>query len=115
MATVDLNQARMAQLKPALGATAADVPIGSLSNDSLIVRLHFTINHLSRWLTPIHDRDKLERARHCGEPTVKELLIRLRDFELETFPKIYLIANNFNPDLDKLPVLVNGRRADRGR
>jgi hypothetical protein len=107
MATVDLNQARMAQIKPALGATAADVPIGSLSNDSMIVRLHFTINHLSRWLTPIHDRDKLERARHRGDPTVKELLLRLRNFELETYPKLYLIANNFNPNLDVLPVRVD--------
>ncbi len=106
MATVDLNHARAAQPKPTIGATAADVGIGELSNDSLIVRLHFTINHLSRWLTPVHDRDKLERARHRGDPTIKELLVNLRDFELETFPKIYLIANNFNANLDKLPTRV---------
>ena len=106
MATVDLDQARGARPQPVAGATAADVPIGELSNDSLIVRLHFTINHLSRWLTPVHDREKLERSRHRGDPTVKELLIRLRDFELLTFPKIYLIANSVNPDLDKLPAGV---------
>ena len=41
--------------------TAADVPIAALSNDSLIIRLFNTVNHLSRWLTPIHDRELLER------------------------------------------------------
>ncbi len=106
MATADLNTARVARPKPTSGATAADVRIGELSNDSLIVRLHFTVNHLSRWLTPVHDRTRLERARHHGDPSVKELLIVLRDFELETFPKIHLIANNPNPNLDKLPVRV---------
>lgn len=88
----------------AAGPTAADVKISDLSNDSLIIRLHFTINHLSRWLTPIHDRTKLERTVRRGEPTVKELLIRLRDEELRTFPKLHLIAVNNNPDLDKLPI-----------
>ena len=106
MATVDLNSGRVARPRPTIGATAADVRIGELSNDSLIVRLHFTINHLSRWLTPVHDRTKLERSRHRGDPPVKELLVNLRDFELETFPKIHLIANNPNPNLDKLPVRV---------
>jgi hypothetical protein len=86
--------------------TAADVKIADLSNDSLIIRLHFTINHLSRWLTPVHDRTKLERTLRRGEPTVKELLIRLRDEELRVFPKLHLIAVSNNPDLDKLPVYV---------
>lgn len=88
----------------AAGPTAADVKIADLSNDSLIIRLHFTINHLSRWLTPIHDRTRLERTVRRGEPTVKELLIRLRDEELRVFPKLHLIGVNTNPDLDKLPV-----------
>jgi hypothetical protein len=88
----------------ATGPTAADVKISELSNDSLIVRLHFTINHLSRWITPIHDRGRLERSIRRGDPSVKELLIRLRDEELRTFPKIHLISVNVNPDLDKLPV-----------
>lgn len=87
----------------ASGPTAADVKISELSNDSLIVRLHFTINHLSRWLTPIHDRGRLERSIRRGEPSVKELLIRLRDEELRTFPKLHLISVNVNPDLDRLP------------
>jgi hypothetical protein len=83
--------------------TAADAKITELSNDSLIVRLHFTINHLSRWLTPIHDRTLLERAQRRGEPTVKELLLRLRDEELIVFPKLHLISVKNDPDLDKLP------------
>src|SRR3954470_6253956 len=84
------------------GPTAADVKIADLSNDSLIIRLHFTINHLSRWLTPIHDRARLERSLRRGEPSVKELLLRLRDEELRTFPKLHLIAVENNPDLDRL-------------
>jgi hypothetical protein len=106
MATVDLEKARSAQPKPTPGLTAADVPIHELSNDSLIVRLHFTINHLSRWLTPIHDRSKLERGRHYGQPSVRDLMFELRDFELATFPKLHAIANVNNPDLDKLPPLI---------
>jgi len=83
--------------------TAGDVKISELSNDSLIVRLHFTINHLSRWLTPIHDRTKLERTIRRGEPTPKELVIRLRDEEQRIFPMLHLIAAENNPDLDRLP------------
>lgn len=88
------------------GPTAADVKIADLSNDSLIIRLHFTINHLSRWLTPIHDRARLERSLRRGEPSVKELLLRLRDEELRTFPKLHLIAVENNPDLDRLSDLT---------
>ena len=88
------------------GPTAADVKIADLSNDSLIVRLHFTINHLSRWLTPIHDRTRLERSLRRGEPSVKELLIRLRDEELRIFPMLNLIATKTNPDLDQLPEMT---------
>lgn len=87
----------------AKGTTAADVKISELSNDSLIVRLHFTVNHLSRWLTPIHDRARLERSIRRGEPSVKELIIRLRDEEMRTFPKLHLISVETNPDLDRLP------------
>jgi hypothetical protein len=96
------------QSRAATGPTAADVKIADLSNDSLIVRLHFTINHLSRWLTPIHDRTRLERSIRRGEPSVKDLLIRLRDEELRAFPKLHMIAVHTNPDLDKLPEYVRG-------
>ncbi|MEA2530228.1 MAG: hypothetical protein QOG89_1872 [Thermomicrobiales bacterium] len=88
------------------GPTAADVKIAELDNDSLIIRLHFTINHLSRWLTPVHDQTLLARSPRRGEPSVKELVIRLRDEELRVFPKMHLIATQVNPNLDKLPPVV---------
>jgi hypothetical protein len=87
-------------------STAADFKISELDNDSLIVRLHFTVNHLSRWLTPVHDQSLLVRSPRRGEPSVKELVIRLRDEELRIFPKMHLIATQTNPDLDKLPPVV---------
>lgn len=82
--------------------TAADVPVSQLDNMSLIVRMHNTINHLSRWLTPVHNRALLDRSVFYGEPSVKELLMRMRDEERRVFPKMYLIANENNPDLDRL-------------
>ncbi len=85
------------------GPTAADVPISQLDNNSLIIRLHFTVNHLSRWLTPIHDQTLLARSLRRAEPSVKDLVIRLRDEERRIFPKMHLIAVQDNPDLDKLP------------
>jgi hypothetical protein len=77
--------------------------IRRLDNNALIIRLHFTINHLSRWLSPIHDRNKLERARFRGEPTAKEIVLGMREEEQRVYPKMYAIANQNNPDLDKLP------------
>lgn len=77
--------------------------IRSADNDALIIRLHFTINHLSRWLSPIHDRNKLERSRYFGEPTTKELLLGMRDYEQYIYPKMYIIANQDDPDLDAIP------------
>jgi hypothetical protein len=82
---------------------ATTVNLGDLDNNALIIWLHFAINHLSRWLTPVHDRTKLTRSVYRGEPSVKDLLIRMRDEELRVFPKMHLIANKNNPDLDKLP------------
>jgi hypothetical protein len=77
--------------------------IQRLDNNSLIIRLHFTINHLSRWLSPIHDRNKLERARYRGEPTAREIVLGMRDEEQRVYPRMHLIANQNNPDLDKIP------------
>ena len=86
-----------------VAAAAEDVPIADLDNNALIIRLHFTVNHLSRWLTPIHDQGPLGRTVRRGEPSVKELMLRLRDEELRVFPKLHAIANRTLPDLDKLP------------
>lgn len=78
--------------------------IAQMNNNALIVRLMFTVNHLSRWLSPIHDPDRLERSIYRGEPTAKELVIGMRDEEERVFPKLHLIATRTNPNLDTLPV-----------
>jgi hypothetical protein len=91
--------------------TAADVPVSALSNDSLIVRLFNTVNHLSRWLTPIHQRELLDRTAFYGQPSVKELLEQLRDEEVRVFPKMYMISIEADPDLDRIPAVVR-READ---
>jgi hypothetical protein len=98
-----MASATSAPAPAARALTAADVNVQQLDNDSLIVRLHFTINHLSRWLTPVLDRTRLERSLRRGEPTIKELLLALRNEELRVFPRMHLIAVHTNPDLDKLP------------
>lgn len=80
--------------------------ITSLDNNSLVLRLHFTIHHLSRWITPIHDRNKLERSRHHGEPTVRDLMIELRQHEQFIYPRMYVIANEEDPDMDTVQPYV---------
>lgn len=72
-------------------------------NNALILRLHFTVHHLSRWLTPIHDRNKLERSRHYGEPTVRDLVIQMRENEQFIYPRMFVIANEADPNMDQIP------------
>ena len=78
--------------------------IAAADNNALIVRLMFTTNHLSRWLTPIHDPNRLERSLYRGEPTAKDLVIALRDEEQRVYPKLHLIATQPRANLDTLPV-----------
>src|SRR5699024_6981961 len=73
------------------------------NNNALIIRLHFTVNHLSRWLSPIHDRNKLERSVHYGEPTVKELLLEMRGYEQRIYPMMYVSTTMEDPNLDSIP------------
>ena len=88
-----------------------DAPIGeeqeaairAMDNNALIIRLHYAIHHLSRWITPIHDRNVLERSRYYGEPTVKEILLGMRDHEQFAYPRLYATANYEMPDLDAIP------------
>src|SRR5699024_1318235 len=88
-----------------------DAPVGdeqmqvirSMDNNALILRLHFTINHLSRWLSPVHDRNRLERSRYYGEPTVKEILLGMRDNEQFIYPRMHVIATRQDPDRDAIP------------
>jgi hypothetical protein len=103
----------MVATHPASSVTAADVPVSRLDNNSLIVRLHYTVNHLSRWLTPVHNRALLERSVFRGEPSIKQLLLELRDEELIVFPKMHLIATQPDPDLDKLPPVTRGAQEER--
>lgn len=79
--------------------------VKKLTNDQVVIRLVNTISHLSRWLSPVHDHNRLERAVRRGEPSVKDLVLRLRDEERRVFPLMHAIANRDNPDLDRLPVL----------
>jgi hypothetical protein len=83
--------------------TADDVKISDLSNDSLVTRLLFTVNHLSRWITPVHELQRLERSPLRGMPSVKELMLRMRDREQLIFPKLHAMAVTNDPDLDRLP------------
>lgn len=81
----------------------AGEPIGKLSNDALIIELLQTLNHLSRWLTPIHNQTLLEISPRRAEPSVKEHLIALRDLETRGFSLLYAIVNESTPDLDRFP------------
>ncbi len=81
----------------------ADSSVRNLSNDALIIQLIQTLNHLSRWLTPIHDRTVLEFSPRRSEPSVKELLRRMRDTETRAYGFMNAIATERNPDLDRIP------------
>lgn len=83
----------------------AAATIADLDNNALIIRLLFTVNHLSRWLTPIHDQIRLGRPTRRDQPSVKQLLVRFRDEERRTLPKLHAITTRASPDLDKLPPL----------
>jgi hypothetical protein len=77
--------------------------VRGLTNDALIIALIQTLNHLSRWLTPIHDRTRLEVSPRRSGPSVKEILIGLRDTEARVFSLMNAIASQTNPDLDRVP------------
>lgn len=78
--------------------------VAAMSNDALIVDLLQTVNHLSRWLTPIHDQLRLESTSRRSQVSVKELLLDLRDNEVRVYSLMNAIATQINPDLDKVPI-----------
>src|SRR5215211_5494466 len=82
---------------------AADSSIRDLSNDTVIIQLIQTINHLSRWLTPIHDPTVLEFSPRRSEPSVKDLLLGMRETETRAYGFMNAIATERNPDLDRIP------------
>jgi hypothetical protein len=96
-------ESRSAHQRMPEGMTAASLAIADHDNDSLIIRLHMSLNHLSRWLTPITDHSRIERSVRRGEPSVMDLLKLLRDTELVAYSRLHAMANSINPDLDKLP------------
>jgi hypothetical protein len=77
--------------------------IAQMSNDALIIDLMQTVNHLSRWLTPIHDRSLLEFSPRRSQPSVKDLLLRMRDTETRVYALMYAIGSATDPDLDLVP------------
>lgn len=83
--------------------TGVGTAVHELSNDALIIALIQTLNHLSRWLTPIHDRIRLETSHRRSASSVKDLLIGLRDTESRAYALMFAIANQTNPDLDRVP------------
>jgi hypothetical protein len=84
-------------------SASANSSVRDLSNDALIISLIQTLNHLSRWLTPIHDRTVLEFSPRRSEPSVKELLLRMRDTETRAYGFMNAIATERDPDLDRIP------------
>ena len=78
--------------------------VAAMSNDALIVDLLQTVNHLSRWLTPIHDPARLDWTSRRSQVSVKDLLVRLRENEIRVYSFMNAIATQVNPDLDKVPV-----------
>ncbi|MCA9878350.1 MAG: hypothetical protein KC442_11230 [Thermomicrobiales bacterium] len=88
------------------GSTALNArtqAVAAMSNDALIIDLLQTVNHLSRWITPIHDRTRLESTTRRAHVSVKELLLGLRDNEVAVYSLMHAIATQVNPDLDKIP------------
>jgi hypothetical protein len=77
--------------------------VSAMSNDALIVDLLQTVNHLSRWLTPIHDYARLDWTSRRSQVSVKDLLLSLRDNEVHVYSYMNAIATQINPDLDKVP------------
>jgi hypothetical protein len=77
--------------------------VSRLPNDALIIRLINSLNHLSRWITPIHDQSVLEYSGRRGEPSVKDVLLEMRDTEARIYALMYAIATEVNPDLDRVP------------
>jgi hypothetical protein len=78
--------------------------VAAMSNDALIIDLLQTVNHLSRWLTPIHDQLRLSWSPRRSQPSVKDLLIQMRENEVMVYSYMNAIATQVNPDLDKVPV-----------
>lgn len=91
----------MAARNGGAGATDPAPDPRDIDNDSLVIRLTYAPNYLSRWLSPIHDPYRLLRTQRRGERSVKDLLIAMRDEDARIFAKVHVIATQTMPDLDR--------------
>ncbi len=81
-------------------------PVSSLTNDQIVIRLLYTMNHLSRWLSPVHVDARLQRSANRSERAPKDIVLSLRDEELRVFPYFYAMATMKYPNLDALPPVI---------
>lgn len=86
----------------AVETVPAAVDLNDLDNDGVVLQLHMTVNHLSRWLSSVHDQSRLRRTPQRGLLSIHELVIRLRDEEVRIFQRIYAISVRNQPNLDAL-------------
>lgn len=86
--------------------------VSALSNDGLIVELINTLNHLSRWLTPVHDMTRLNTSMYRSELSVKDVLLGLRDTEGRVYSLMNAIAMENNPDLDRVPAVTRSAQQE---
>lgn len=94
-----------AAVTPQIADQSITARVSALSNDGLIVELINSVNHLSRWLTPIHDLSRLNTSVYRSEPSVKDVLFSMRDMEGRIYSLMNAIVTETNPDLDKVPVV----------
>jgi hypothetical protein len=101
-----------AMVMPQRDSELSERPIPELTNDQIIIELLQTPNHLSRWLTPIHDRTLLEFSPRRAQPSVKDVLLRMRDTETWAYQRMYAIATEVDPNLDRLPNVERSPQAE---
>jgi len=87
-------------------------PIAQLTNDQVVIRLLYTMNHLSRWLSPVHVDARLQRSVNRSERSPKDVVIDLRNEELRVFPMFYAMATMKYPNLDAMPPVVRTEADD---
>ncbi len=103
LAELDKGSGMNADLARTRDETSVAADVRAMTNDALIIELIQALNHLSRWLTPIHDRTQLETSPRRSGSSVKDILLGLRDTEARIYSLMNAMATQTNPDLDRLP------------
>jgi len=70
--------------------------------DEIILALTNTPNWLSKRISPQRDMSKVNRPAERGEPSVRDIIARMRDTEARYFPKMHLISVAQVPDLRRV-------------